>query len=479
VVAGLAVAQVLGVALVRMRYPFELEWMEGGVVDHVRVVLAGRPLYREPSLAFTPYIYTPLYYYVSALVSSVVGVGFFAPRLVSTLAMVGNMGMIAKLVRGESGDRLSALVAMGLFAATFRQSGTWMDLARVDSLCTFFVLFAAYLARHGRSWRAAAGTGVLLFLAFFTKQSALGLAAAIVAGATWMAWRRGLLIAAVFGGLTLGTILVMNRMTDGWFGYYVFDVPSHHGLRWYSWRSMLLDPFWRAFPVPLLLALLALRVDVAEAPRGPTVLRAGLAFASFIGGYSSLLHEDGFVNVVIPFYALVAAEAGIGLGWIARSAGPTRAALQQVVLVAVALQFGALAWESRETLPKDADVAAGRHMLERLRARSGEVLLLGSGFYGPMAGHPEIHAHTMALFDVFKTHDPSRTGTLLASLVAEIHSRRFSAITLDQSYGLLPPEIAGAVRQEYRLEEHLFSNPSDTLPKTGFMSRPDELWVPR
>ena len=61
----------------RARYPFELEWMEGGVLDHVRVVLSGQPLYRAPSVEFTPFIYTPFYYAVCAALARVFGVGFF------------------------------------------------------------------------------------------------------------------------------------------------------------------------------------------------------------------------------------------------------------------------------------------------------------------------------------------------------------------------------------------------------------------
>ena len=60
----------------RIAYPYELEWMEGGSVDHVRRILAGQPLYIRPSLSFTPFIYTPLYFYVSAAVAKCIGIGF-------------------------------------------------------------------------------------------------------------------------------------------------------------------------------------------------------------------------------------------------------------------------------------------------------------------------------------------------------------------------------------------------------------------
>ena len=39
---GLFLLIFLGTALSRLGYPYELEWMEGGAVDHVRRVIAGQ-----------------------------------------------------------------------------------------------------------------------------------------------------------------------------------------------------------------------------------------------------------------------------------------------------------------------------------------------------------------------------------------------------------------------------------------------------
>lgn len=56
-------------AVLRVLYPFELEWMEGATVEHVLRVMEGRPLYVEPSLEFVPFVYTPLYAWLGALAS--------------------------------------------------------------------------------------------------------------------------------------------------------------------------------------------------------------------------------------------------------------------------------------------------------------------------------------------------------------------------------------------------------------------------
>ena len=47
----------LWAALVSLRvaYPFELEWMEGGMLDHIERVRSGKPLYTPPSREFGRY----------------------------------------------------------------------------------------------------------------------------------------------------------------------------------------------------------------------------------------------------------------------------------------------------------------------------------------------------------------------------------------------------------------------------------------
>src|SRR6266550_3782673 len=54
IVGGMAWAFVItyvAVAIARLTYPFDLDWMEGGSVDHVRRILTGQPIYVAPTLA--------------------------------------------------------------------------------------------------------------------------------------------------------------------------------------------------------------------------------------------------------------------------------------------------------------------------------------------------------------------------------------------------------------------------------------------
>jgi hypothetical protein len=120
------------IALLRIDYPFEIEWMEGGSRGHVARILSGEALYGPPTLAFTPFIYTPLYFQVTAWLVPVFAEGFLALRFVSWFASLGCFALVAAFVLGETRNRVAALLAMGVFAATYRISGAWFDIARVD-----------------------------------------------------------------------------------------------------------------------------------------------------------------------------------------------------------------------------------------------------------------------------------------------------------------------------------------------------------
>ena len=105
--------------LMRLHYPYEVEWMEGAMVDHVVRVLSGRPLYVAPTAEFVPYIYPPLYYWVSAGVARFMGVGLPSLRLVAIASWVVSLVILYDFVRRETHSWWAGLVTLVLFTATF------------------------------------------------------------------------------------------------------------------------------------------------------------------------------------------------------------------------------------------------------------------------------------------------------------------------------------------------------------------------
>jgi len=213
----------LWVAAHRVGYPFELDWMEGGSVELAARAAAGHSLYVAPSLSFVGWTYPPLYYWTAAAVAKLTGVGFLPLRLVSLTASVVSMATLAWMVWRETGDRVAGIVAAGLFAATFRISGAWFDVGRVDSLFLALTLLALACGRWATGVRGGIGLGILAFLAFFTKQSAL---LALLPALVYLALTRrrvGIPALVTVLALVLVSTAVLDAATDGWYRYYVIS----------------------------------------------------------------------------------------------------------------------------------------------------------------------------------------------------------------------------------------------------------------
>ena len=217
----------LFIVLYRIGYPYELHWMEGGAVDQVRWLMVGHQLYAEPSLDFTAAEYTPLYFYLAAVIS------LRSARLL--LATPGFSSRVTRLRRCHlrvcSGSRLEVLgvIAASLYLATFRIGGSQFDLARVDPLFMFFLLSSIYVLYFARGPGSMVCAGLLMACSFLSKQTALVVAMPLALYAV-LAWRglTGWLFPLTL--LTVGgfTTLVLDRFSEGWFSFYVFVLPRQH-----------------------------------------------------------------------------------------------------------------------------------------------------------------------------------------------------------------------------------------------------------
>ena len=77
----------------RAGFPLDLEWMEGGMLIHAQRLAAGQGIYVKPTLDFVPYLYTPLYPALLALLSFVLPLGYLLGRVVSLLALFARAGV--------------------------------------------------------------------------------------------------------------------------------------------------------------------------------------------------------------------------------------------------------------------------------------------------------------------------------------------------------------------------------------------------
>jgi hypothetical protein len=501
------------VACLRMGYPYELEWMEGAAVDHVRWILSGRPLYVEPSLEFVPFIYTPLYFYVAAGVSKVLGVGFLPLRLVSFVASLGCLWLIGRFVRRETGSWTWGIVSAGLFAATYRLSGAWLDIARVDSLFLLLALGSIYLLRfrEGARWMVAAG--LLMGLAFLTKQMALFIALPLALYPLFFGrgWGR-IAFAGAFGGFLVGSTWLLDAWSGGWYRYYVFDLPGGHPF----FRIMLFGFWWydigKNVAVAMAMTIFALTLQGAVGARRDLgfylLMTAGLMGASWF----ARLHTGGYDNVLLPACACLAIGFGIGafsLHRLVRGEGrgtrgegrgastpantagvaPEQALAGELPvatggaalsaqgrrverallagLYAVGIwQLLVLAYWPNLQVPRKRDERAGHALIQRLKELGGDALLLDHGFLHTMAGSNTFHAHTMAISDVLRGKDREMAAKLEGEIRQALRAGKFDAVVVDakpagaillaqtqaRMNGFRLPEVGPNLRELFELE---------------------------
>jgi hypothetical protein len=462
------------IALLRIDYPFEIEWMEGGSRGHVARILSGEALYGPPTLAFTPFIYTPLYFQVTAWLVPVFGEGFLALRFVSWFASLGCFALVAAFVLGETRNRVAALLAMGVFAATYRISGAWFDIARVDSLFLLFTLAALFSLRFGRGGYAGVFAGALAACAFFTKQTALPIFGAfalilfVQRDAKWIGFF------ACFGALALIGGLVLNLASDGWFFYYAFELPGQHSARW-----NMVGQFWcrdvlGRLPVVSAAAIAFFALGRGRRSDSHWPFYACLALGTFAASMFSRVHSGGYVNVLMPAHAALAILFGLAVAFLAGHSPRQRRPWLPFAIYALCLvQFAMLRYDVRAQIPSEQDRLAGERVVEIIRSFEGEVLVPAHGYMPALAGKAS-SSQWMAIKDIRRGNAGPLAKRLDREIRAAVLSQRYAAIIVD-ARDWFPEELESA----YQLREELFDDLATFRPRTGANMRPERLYVPR
>ncbi len=479
VVAGLYVLAYLFVVCKRIGYPFELEWMEGASVDQVARVISGQKLYVSPSLEFVPLIYGPLYFYVSAIVAGITGIGFLPLRLVSLLSSLVSFLMIYLMVKRETGSSFLGALSASLFAATFRISGAWFDIARVDALFLALLLTAFYLVRFKESLAYQILAGVLVSLSFLTKQVALLIVLPAMLYSVLAGGRRSAFFVLSAVATAVGSTLLLNRVHAGWFNYYMFVLPSQHPIVKTAWAS-----FWTRDMASLMLFAFILSAVYFvwtrdKTSRRPRFFYGAMAAGMLAGAWFSRLHYGGYDNVLIPAYAAMSILFGLGAGAALAlvqkmHAGMPRRGIAEtgICLVCIA-QFLLLRYNPLRQIPSREDLEAGRDLVSAMAQIRGDVLLAQHGYLPALAGK-KCFAHQMAIFDIVKAKPSPTAARLVAEIRQAIRQRRFAAIILDGPY-VLQEEVDNC----YSPERPVFQSRTVFWTVAGMRTRPEVIFVPK
>ena len=365
------------IALARMGYVFTLEWLEGASLIQVHRLLSGQPLYVQPTFDYVPLIYSPLYFYVSALFARVLGFGFLPLRLVSFLSTLGCVAMVFLVVRQYTANLYASVMAAGSFLALYKISDTWFDLARVDMLAVFLTLLGVYLMQSRSAWRLIFA-GVAISLAAITKQTYWILVLPVLVYALFLHGRWGLVMAASVLVVSLGAHLLLNAIYQGWYSFFIYSAGFGQGSSILAggivhfMQGYWLDVVFKTVPIFFLLFVLffVLRFRTYRTVLGLLALSSGMIVLSWLG----ILNKGGFNNVLIPSYTMFLIGAWLAIGELLRKGAASDLARAGILLV-YALQLGLLLYPVAPQIPTARDFKAGQALLQELRRQPGDVYI--------------------------------------------------------------------------------------------------------
>ena len=224
------VAVLCTVWLARLGHPFDLEWMEGGMLAHAWRVQRGLPLYVEPSADWIPYIYPPGYSALLALMGQFVELDYPLGRGVSLAGTWAAALAIVFTVGRATRGWLPGLLAGIAFLGCYQNVGAFFDLVRPDGLAMGLLGWSVALAFE-RSRGAVVLSALLLAAAFATKHHAAAFGLPLLVGISWRdGWRRGALFAGVAVPAGLVVLVAMHAFGSEVLRYLV-EVPASHGVK--------------------------------------------------------------------------------------------------------------------------------------------------------------------------------------------------------------------------------------------------------
>ena len=419
----------LYVALRRLHYPFELDRMESGMMTSVWRIVHGRPLYSAPSMEWVPFLYAPAFFYLSAALSRVTGLGYSTLRLVSILATLGSFATVYAIVFRETRRHTAALLSVGLFACLYDFCLGWYDVGRVDSLSVFLFLLALYATR----WTNPIIAACFWLLAFHSKQTFLpfGILAFVP---LWRAPRRMLAGMGAFGLMAWISIRALNHASSGWYSHYAFGTTRE--LVFVPRNAVLFLPLDIVRPLPIVVVILL----VATLLHPPKLRSSATAFYGFmtvllLGAIGFVrAHTGANINAVIPAYAWLSILAGLAihriLDWLpspSANLSPRNVQLASTALwLALCTQLVAHIYQPGRWIPQRSSLAYRNALLDAVRSTPGDVWLVNHSYEGILAGKP-VHPETDALDAVLGLPYPP-TVAEFNRLIAERH---FAAIVTD------------------------------------------------
>jgi len=466
------IAIFLYISLSRINYPFELEMMEGGMLENVIRLTEGKAIYTEPTIDYIPFIYPPLYFHLSEISVKIFGASFFSLRLISLISTLISIYIIFAFVRKETGNWIYALASAGIFLAVFQITGFWFDLARVDSLFLMFLLAMVYFLRFHENNIGLFFAAILGILAFLTKQTLMIVILPIFLFLIINFKVRSLFFILTFLiGIIISTLWI-NYNTNGWYMFWMYELPASQ-----EWNFKYLLSFWsydifKHTSIMFLFSLLWFIYLLKEKNKKTITFYVALMLGIISAAWMQRLHLGGFVNANIPFYAIFSMFFLIGLSFIQQKIGiqiETKNKILVIFLILIISQLLALNYNPFKAIPTEEDLIAGRKIIEKIKKIEGEIFIPNHNYLLRFAGK-KTYAHWVGFLDLM-TSKSEWKQRLEEDLEQKLSSAFFKAIIVndDFSYHYL--------EKYYEKKEAIFNN--QVFMTISQKARPQYIYIPK
>ncbi|MEZ5539565.1 MAG: hypothetical protein R3E63_06365 [Pseudomonadales bacterium] len=422
----------------RLTYPYELEWMEGAMFQVVMRVVDGLPIYTTPSMDYVPPLYAPLYFYVAALATKVMGEGLPALRLVSLLASLGTVTCVGYAVWLLTRSRLSVLLSVCCWAALYALVGSYYDAARLDSLWAFWLTGAStclitFSQQQKKIFLYL--MVLLLLLAVFTKQTTLSMLPFFFLAL----WLFSDFRTAFLAGLTLSILIgaalcLLQWQTKGLFYFYTMEMARAHKFIQGVPMNFLHGDMLTG--VPIYLGLCASFILM-----GKKTARQRCAWLSLFSGFflMSLLsrwYSGGWINVLLAFHQLIVVISVAGFWLVVKSLSGVQSPWVRntfLGLMSVLLTLNmARAWiHPNYFLPTEADRACGDSVVAVLKQAPGDRVCVSKHTYLAFLADKKSCAHEAWGIDVMNGSSHQFAEQLQQDVKQQLLSGHYSLLLLD------------------------------------------------
>ncbi|MCX7737664.1 MAG: glycosyltransferase family 39 protein [Candidatus Kapabacteria bacterium] len=462
----------LFISIQRVGYPYELEMMEGGMLENAIRLNEGKPLYTEPTLDYIPFIYPPMYSFISVFSIKIFGENFFSLRLISLTSIILTFLIIFLFVRKETGNTIFALGSAGLFAGFYQITAFWFDLARVDSLFLLFIILSLYVLRFNDKIYGLILSAIFAIFAFLTKQSTLMILLPISIYLILNYKFKSLYFILTFAFGILLTTIIFNYYTNGWYSFWVFELPSSH-----EWNFKYLLSFWsydvfKHSSLIFIMSLLWIILLSKEKEQRIVYFYMCLMIGVLISAWLQRLHLGGYVNANIPFYAFFSIIFPLALLFFDKKLKTLyhqNNLFSIIIYVIILSQLLTLNYNPSKAIPSEADRIAGDKIVKKIKEIEGNVYIPNHGYLCRYAGKKNF-AHWVGYLDVMISKSEIKYK-LENELKNKLENKYFSAIIINEDFSHY------LIDEYYKKSENVFVE--DAFFTISQKTRPQYIYIPK